>query len=243
MKKPLAIGISFATGLLIGGVAIAVILQPSNNEPSASERYTLQIPTTSAVTARQTTIAAPVEEVEEKRTDQNSPKKVEEVVLETSELENAVADTMRADTVAIALSEKPSSIDSIPESKEERLLENELLASQILPIILHLDTTLHLEISDSLLEQVSGIHPTTVEPSLKTEFWHSPLNYHGYRMGKKQMLLFGVLPTDSARVHELDGVRYLVTKQQVYVLRYTDEFVPLQTVNDVSISAKLAKEN
>ncbi len=63
---------------------------------------------------------------------------------------------------------------------------------------------------------------------LYVEFWHSPVNYTGYKLSSNTLVLFGVYEYTSIRLKYLpDGLLRLHYHRRSYDLKCTDVFIPL----------------
>ena len=66
------------------------------------------------------------------------------------------------------------------------------------------------------------------DDGLYIEFWHSPINYTGYKLSSNTLVLFGVYEYTSIRLKYLpDGLLRLHYHRRSYDLKCTDEFIPL----------------
>ncbi len=93
---------------------------------------------------------------------------------------------------------------------------------------------------DSLLQKVSGIKEDNNSKQLfNIEFWTSPLNYKGYKMGKYKLVLYGVNATDDIKIYRLDDVIYLKNASIVYQLDYVSDFKYYERITDETILSKL----
>jgi hypothetical protein len=89
-------------------------------------------------------------------------------------------------------------------------------------------------IKDSLLEKVSGVNQSN-SSQYKIEFWRSPLNYKGYKMSKNLIVLFGFFDKDQYQVYRFEDDVFLKHYQNVYHLKNTGDFKPMEKVADESI--------
>ena len=71
------------------------------------------------------------------------------------------------------------------------------------------------------------------------EFWTSPLNYKGYKMGKYKLVLYGINATDDIKIYRLDDVIYLKNSAMVYQLDYVSDFKYYERITDETILSKL----
>jgi hypothetical protein len=66
------------------------------------------------------------------------------------------------------------------------------------------------------------------DDGLYVEFWHSPVNYSGYKLSNNTLVLFGVYEYTSIRLKYLpEGLLRLNYHYKTYDLKCTDQFIPL----------------
>jgi hypothetical protein len=64
------------------------------------------------------------------------------------------------------------------------------------------------------------------------EFWESPLNFIGYKMGKNKIMLYGIKSFELASLAKFEGKTYLRYLNEYYPLELTSSFKPLIPVNE-----------
>ena len=87
---------------------------------------------------------------------------------------------------------------------------------------------------DSLVQLASGI----TEPSSYTfmiEFWKSPINYRGYKMGRNKLVLFGMETTDNPHLYKVKDCLFLKNGNKIYKIDKNSEFQPLEIISDSNI--------
>jgi hypothetical protein len=87
--------------------------------------------------------------------------------------------------------------------------------------------------TDRLLDSLLG--STTMNSSEQVffiEFWESPLNSLGYRMGKNKIVFYGIRLYDFASISRHQGKIYLRYLNDYYPLEVTTSFKPLIPLND-----------
>ena len=87
---------------------------------------------------------------------------------------------------------------------------------------------------DSLVQLASGI----TEPSSYTfmiEFWKSPINYRGYKMGRNKLILFGMEATDNPNLYKVKDCLFLKNGNRFYKIDKNSEFQPLEIISDSNI--------
>ena len=95
---------------------------------------------------------------------------------------------------------------------------------------------------DSLIGEISGVHREDEKREFSIEFWESPINYRGYKMGNKKIILFGINGEyENFSLYEVDKKIYLKYNDLVFQLDATYNFEPLKKVSDKTLLAKLEK--
>ncbi len=87
----------------------------------------------------------------------------------------------------------------------------------------------------------SLIGNTSVEETDKTyylEFWESPLNSMGYKMGKNKIMLYGIYLFDLASISYQNNQLYLHYLNQSYPLEITSIFKPLLPQSEELVTVK-----
>jgi hypothetical protein len=87
--------------------------------------------------------------------------------------------------------------------------------------------------SEKVLDSLLG--SSTVNPKEQVfflEFWESPLNSLGYRMGKNKIVFYGIRLYDFASITRHQGKIYLRYLNDYYPLEVTTSFKPLIPLND-----------
>ncbi len=94
---------------------------------------------------------------------------------------------------------------------------------------------------DSLLSVVSGIRDDKKNAiaAFTVEFWQSPINYKGYKMGKSKIVLFGIAQGDEIRLYRIGEDIYLRHLNNVYRLDYSNDFRQFEKIMDKELLAKL----
>jgi hypothetical protein len=106
----------------------------------------------------------------------------------------------------------------------------------------NLDSPEYMSHADSLLEKVSEIKDDRNNyrnPSMKIEFWKSPLNYKGYKLSKYNVILYGLTDTENLKMYTLNGILYMKNASSVYKLDYNTDFKPYERVTDEMITSSL----
>jgi hypothetical protein len=91
--------------------------------------------------------------------------------------------------------------------------------------------------ADSLLTQNSGIKDLSKESSKESkfkyeiEYWQSPINYRGYRLGVNKFVFFGMDPDEPLSAYYWKGNFYLKWRENFYLLEEKESFEPFEKVN------------
>ena len=97
--------------------------------------------------------------------------------------------------------------------------------------------------SDSLLELSSGLKDekkiVNAKYSFNVEYWQSPINYKGYKLGKNKLVLFGFDTGSAAKMYYYKDEVYLKQKEIYYRLEYTNDFKALERVVSNTITSQL----
>ena len=90
--------------------------------------------------------------------------------------------------------------------------------------------------SDSLLALNTGIKDNKKAPNdpkfiYMVEYWQSPLNYKGYRLGVNKFVFFGLDPDEPISAYFWKGNYYLKWRDNFYFLQENDGFESFEKVN------------
>lgn len=223
-----------ALGLVIGAAAVFIYYSfDDSGELTAADQYRLaQMHETNEGQDRhshvtQSTTEERVEEPSDEQTSQTEEVKeapteetpiADEEAVPDSIAEIAVVDSLNADTVEALVVN-----DSLPD--EIVIKRDELLAIRAIQVEFLQDTTATVEDSTTgNAAEVMGVAKTTTTNAYDTEFWSSPLNYKGYKMGKNKLLLYGIPQPDSVALLSDGEHVFLKVSEATYRLEITDEF-------------------
>lgn len=93
---------------------------------------------------------------------------------------------------------------------------------------------------DSMMGEMSGVHMEDEKKEYIVEFWESPINYKGYKMGNKKIILFGIGEEfENVSLLQVDKKIYLKYYDMVYQLDVTYNFEPLKKITDKTLLAKI----
>lgn len=115
-------------------------------------------------------------------------------------------------------------IDSTLEG--DHISTEKLLKSAYLPIVYLSEESS----GDSAMQDALGIEEI-VPSNLFVEFWESPLNFEGYKLSKKKLIVYGLSSQFENKVYR-DGNDYFFSYQNVYYkMKETQDFLPLVEVS------------
>lgn len=120
----------------------------------------------------------------------------------------------------------------------DNVKQEQLLKVGSAPLINKNSTTIP-DKNDSLLNKNNGIKLEKNPSKYEIEFWQSPLNAKGYRVGKNKLALYGVDPESKLIVYQLDQILYLKTEKELYRLEKSSQFRNFVKENDQEIIKQL----
>ncbi len=152
------------------------------------------------------------------------------------EAENLLqTDSMEVDFDYAFMDETHDEDQSVRGNKEQELLENRLLKSQLIRVI----QPMHKDAYDSVLvviEDRLSIRPDPVPKQVVLETWQSPVNYRGYQWNRRKLVVFGIDPQLRIAVYHYLGAYYFSVTDKVYVLDEHLEFTPFVSLRDSALS-------
>lgn len=75
---------------------------------------------------------------------------------------------------------------------------------------------------------------------ISVEFWESPVNYKGYRLGGDKMVLFGIMPEGVNLVYH-NAILYLTTLNNVYMVKSCSDFCQLKPIKDQTLCSEVMR--
>jgi len=83
---------------------------------------------------------------------------------------------------------------------------------------------------DTAIKDMLGIEEVKTN-SVFVEFWESPLNFEGYKLSKKKLIVYGLSPQFDYKFYK-DGSDYFLSYQSIYLkMRETQDFLPFAEVS------------
>lgn len=92
---------------------------------------------------------------------------------------------------------------------------------------------------DSLLSEVSGIKSEKTSDVFILEFWQSPLNFRGYKMGKNKILLYGIDAAEPIKLYKINQSIYLNFQHQYVKLEVNYEYKSFEKITDTEMISLL----
>lgn len=92
---------------------------------------------------------------------------------------------------------------------------------------------------DTAMAQAANIEPATIPASYLVEFWKSPINYRGYKLGRNKLVLFGIYRADDISLVSLGSALYLKNHDYYFKLEPSEDFLTLNAVTDKNLLALL----
>ena len=199
---------------------------------SLSKTFTSEVKTPELSDKKEDSILAKNKQVDNtksknKALTSNQPEEKADFVLDSDTLKNASS----KDSIASNL----NSEDFIVVRKDELLSTKTVEVFSLDPIASKTSA------KDSLLEKISGIKDdrNSTKQFFNIEFWSSPLNYKGYKLGKYKLIVYGIPSADGLKLFKLDEVVYFKSAAMVYRLDYSSDFKPYERITDELIINKL----
>lgn len=133
--------------------------------------------------------------------------------------EKETSDSLASVNDSIVKSEKlgndslmSSASDTIIKIPEEQIqIKKETLEEIRVVEVVNMSADLSNNNKDSLLSKVSGVQIDKVNKknNFSVEFWQSPINYKGYKLGKNKLIVYGIAPDDFYKVIQVDNSYYM----------------------------------
>lgn len=96
--------------------------------------------------------------------------------------------------------------------------------------------------NDKMLDSLLIDKQINADNNLYTiELWKSPINYSGYKMINRRIIIFGIYNVTNLSLKYLEDIFYLRSQDIYYQIKHENEFSPLKILNDQKIIEKLNK--
>ena len=113
---------------------------------------------------------------------------------------------------------------------DENISTEKLIRSVNLPI----NDLTEVAASDTTMQNLLGIDEVQ-NTNLFVEFWESPLNFEGYKLSRKKLVVYGLSPQFDYKIYR-DGGDYFFSYQNVYYkMKETQDFLPFNEVSKTEV--------
>lgn len=229
--------IYIAAGLVVGGLAGALITYGIMNRDVADEDQ-------DSLVAENLPVQLP-DEADDQEADDNDENGHEGQTHSSEEYEDQDTDidSTYSDSTLVNDMDFP---DSLADGSEDiRILEDQLVGTKKIKIS-YLDTLGGNSLttkSDSAMAAHLDIREEKRPQQLEVEFWSSPINYSGYRLGKNKLMIFGIRANDPISLYGKEETIYLHTSKGLFELNRCDEFEQLRIITDQEFVSSIVNEN
>lgn len=191
------------SGILLGGIIIGFFIGRSVNEEKPEVTITKEQPTEFITEYIRDTVV--------------QKERVEVPVLNDTIVENdSIADSVfySPDTVNIA---------EVPDTTlgDDLTIRREKVIKKITLPVIYLSEP---EEKDTLIKEMLGIEEKPVK-SVVVEFWESPLNFSGYKLSRKKLVVYGLSPQHDYSFYRKENDYYLSDQKVYYQLKQTQDFL------------------
>jgi len=229
-NKLLIFVLGLTIGILAGGVM--VFLNVRNSEKSIGSKEEVSESTIEKITNKVLNLLS------EKRNDKTSiPTKR---IVEPKSAVKSVPDTL---TGQINVARTDSALtdtaykNDIPEEEKILVKKDELITVRTYEVLDLNGGENRRSASDSLLEVVSGVRDdskksSTHKNAIIVEYWRSPINYKGYKMGKNKLVLFGINEAEPLKFIQYESYIYMKSQQNFFRLDFSNEFRAFEKVTN-----------
>lgn len=232
-------------GILIGLVfgVMALLVVQMNNKSANNEKVAES--TIERIADKVLGLLYLKSEKEEKKPDEPTDPKVivkEYTVVKTGK--DSTSEHSAISTVKDSLEESMGSIDSmmvesLQEDDDIFVKKDELLEVRTVELTV-IGTQNNKTENDTLLEETADVvieKSKSAKTNFLVEWWKSPINYKGYKMGKNKIVLFGINPDEPLKLYCLDEEIYIKLPNMVFHLEQSNDFHSYEKVSKPSILA------
>ncbi len=92
---------------------------------------------------------------------------------------------------------------------------------------------------DTAMAKAADVDPQGLPTVFQVEFWKSPINYKGYKLGKGKIVLFGIYHSDDISLLAIGNSLFLKNRNYFFALEPTEEFYGFSPVTDKNLLAQL----
>jgi hypothetical protein len=86
------------------------------------------------------------------------------------------------------------------------------------------------EMKDTAIKESLGIEEVQAK-TIFVEFWESPLNFEGYKLSKKKLIVYGMSPQFDYKIYKRDSDYYFAFQNVYYKMKETQDFLPFSEVS------------
>lgn len=92
---------------------------------------------------------------------------------------------------------------------------------------------------DTAIAKAADVEPTGMPDNYAVEFWKSPINYRGYKLGRSKIVLFGIYQADDIALLSIGNTLFLKNRDFYFKLEPTENFLSLNAVTDRNLLTQL----
>ena len=142
-----------------------------------------------------------------------------ESTLEEMKHENDSTNTLPGDSIQVDFMQLDSAMN------EDHISTEKLIKSVYIPIV-YLDEEIN---KDTIMQDLLGIEEVK-NNNMFVEFWESPLNFEGYKLSKKKLIVYGLSSQFDYKLYK-DKSAYFFSYQNIYYkMKETQVFLPFVEV-------------
>lgn len=213
----------FFLGLTVGVVLSVVVYGYFIN----SQRYILSATkntetTEIAKTVKEKPVVKPKTKVKKHKSVPKMKLIIKDSIPPVNPIDSLVQDSLKIDSITPI-----DTVDNQIDPADIVVVKDELIYSkQIIPLgdakgFLCDNTS---ELDSLLVDNITKIS----QKGIRVEFWKSPVNFKGYKLNKRQLILFGIMEFDAVTLEFQEGKALLLHyRNQDFELKCTQEFLPL----------------
>lgn len=94
---------------------------------------------------------------------------------------------------------------------------------------------------DSAMAGAADVDPSTLPAVYSVEFWKSPINYKGYKLGRSTLVLFGIYQSDDISLVSIGKSLFLKNRDLYFRLEPSEDFCSFNPVTDKNILSQLSQ--
>jgi hypothetical protein len=94
---------------------------------------------------------------------------------------------------------------------------------------------------DSAMAGAADVDPSGLPSVFTVEFWKSPINYKGYKLGRNTIVLFGIYQSDDIILVSIGKSLFLKNRDIYFRLEPSEDFCSFNPVTDKNVLAQLSQ--